>query len=240
MLALWLLSFGAQAGALEQAREQLLADSRLQDAGLELQVPEWIEDGAFVPVTVRLSGAQVPVELLLLRVGEPDPRIARVVVYVQRETLELSTRVRLPQSQAVEVVARDAGGRSWQASQAVNVAGSSCLVPASSDPLARLGQTQAWRREQGGAVELVSLLRHPMETGRREDHAGKPLPRRLLQSISITVDGQPSVWVEPYEGLSANPYWRLLLPVDAGRVSLRWTDADGQSYHHQLDAPSAR
>lgn len=235
LLICLLLAHGlAGAEVLPAERQRLLEGGQPQPTGLALDAPEWIEDGAFVPLTVRLEGAQPPVRLVLLRLAEDEPRIARIQVEVRHEPLELSTRVRLPQSQTVEVIARDANGRTWRASTKVRVAGSSCLAPAPARSADQPGSTRAWLREQGDSVELVSLLRHPMETGRRTSLDGQLLPRRLLQGLSLESAGEPWLLVEPFEGLAANPYWRLLLPAGAAKLEMRWLDADGSEYRHRL------
>ncbi|MFC3607376.1 thiosulfate oxidation carrier protein SoxY [Stutzerimonas tarimensis] len=212
----------------------MLREGRLQASGLNLEAPEWVEDGAFVPVTVRLEGARAPLRLALLRNGEDDPRVARVGLLEWREPLEFSTRVRLSGSQDIEVVARDADGRVWQVSRPVRVAGSSCLAAPSGYPLAELGLTRAWLRSREAGLELVSLLRHPMESGRRLDAAGQPLPKRLLQRLTLIRDGETLLEVEPFEGLSANPYWRVLLAPGSAELEMRWSDADGSLYLHRL------
>lgn len=231
LAALLLVCLPLRAGVLEQERERLLGGVAPRTEGLHVEVPGWVEDGAFVPLTLRLEGARSPVRLVLLRQAEPDPRIARLQLYFDASSLELSTRVRLPQSQAVEVIARDAEGRVWRAVRPVRVAGSSCLSPPDGNPLAGLGQARAWLRPQGEGLELVSLLRHPMESGRREDATGNLLPRRLLQHMTLSRGGEPLLDIEPFEGLAANPYWRLLLDKAPGALEIVWTDADGQRYH---------
>lgn len=210
--------------------------SQVERAGLDLDAPEWVEDGAFVPLTVHLRGAVAPVTLHLLRDGEPDRRIAEVTVHQWREPLELSTRVRLPQSQSLRVLARDGAGRRWEAAHAVRVAGSSCLAPPNGNPLEGLGEVRAWLRGQGGGLELVSLLRHPMESGRRKDLEGRLLPRYLASRLEILRAGQPVLEATPYEGLAANPYWRLLVD-DGAPLAVRWVDRDGQRYEAQAPVP---
>lgn len=217
---------------------RLLAGANVQTQGLTLELPDWQEDGAFVPLTLHLQGAQPPVQLSLLRSGEDEPRIARLQLMAWREPLELSTRVRLPQSQQLIAVARDGRGRVWLAANSVAVLGSSCLSTPMGDPLAGLGQIKAWA-DGDAALELRSLLRHPMETGRRKNAQGQWLPRRLLRSFEVAAGQGDLLRVEPFEGLAANPYWRLMLPLGTGPLELRWRDADGQSYQTSLSQPAA-
>lgn len=217
------------AAGLEQERQALLAGTRPQDAGLRVELAEWVEDGASIPLDLSLAGAEPPVRVSLLRDAEAEPRIARLTLWQWREPLRLGVRLRLPRSQVVEVLARDGRGRSWHLRRGVRVLGSSCLTPPSGDPRAGLGQGRLWLREQDGGLELASLLRHPMETGRRRDGAGRLLPRQLLQGLSIESGGRSVASMELFEGTAANPYLRLLLPAGS-RPQLQWREADGRLY----------
>lgn len=215
---------------------RLLAGGTPQSAGLTMDVPEWVEDGAFVPVTVRLDGAEPPVQLLLLRSAEEDPRIARLRVHAWQPPLRLSTRVRLPQSQALIVAARDAQGRTWHVEQPVAVYGSSCLAPAGTDHLAGLGEIKVWA-EAGDGLELRSLLRHPMESGRRVGPDGALLPRRLLRAVGIGDATGDLLDGELFEGLAANPLLRVVLPPGRLPLQLHWDEADGQRHQAQWPSP---
>lgn len=237
-VALVLFASGAIAAptAIEAQANQLLRGGELQASGLALELPEWVEDGAFVPLTLRLAGAKAPLQLLILRSAEPDPRIAQAELRDWQEPLRLSLRVRLPQSQSLEVVARDAAGRTWQVRQPVRVLGSTCLAPVSGDPLARLGETRVWAEEAGG-LELRSLVRHPMETGRRPGADGQLLTERLLRLIEIG-DGQGALLrLQPFEGMAANPLLRVVLPAQRQPLQLRWLDADGAQYRAHWPNP---
>jgi len=238
LAALALLSFSAIAAppTVEAQLDALLTGGVLQASGLSLELPEWVEDGAFVPLTLQLAGARPPVQLLILRSAEPDPRIAQAELIDWQEPLRLSLRVRLPQSQALEVVARDAAGRTWQARQPVRVLGSTCLAPVSSDPLARLGEIRVWA-EQTDGLELRSLIRHPMETGRRPGADGQLLAERLLRLIEIGDEQGALLRLQPFEGMAANPLLRVVLPVSRQPLQLRWLDADGAQYRAHWPIP---
>lgn len=238
LAAVALLASSAIAAPLtvEAQMDTLLGGGDLQTEGLSLELPEWVEDGAFVPLSLQLNGARPPVQLLILRSAEADPRIAQAELLDWQEPLRLSLRVRLPQSQSLEVVARDGIGRTWRASQPVRVLGSTCLAPVSSDPLAHLGETRVWA-EQTDGLELRSLVRHPMETGRRPGADGQLLAKRLLWLIEITDDQGALLRLQPFEGMAANPLLRVVLPAQRQPLQLRWLDADGANYRAQWPNP---
>lgn len=221
-------------GQAQQSVEQWLQGHEVQTQGLSLDVPTWVEDGAFVAIDLTLQDAQPPLSLSLLRSAEDDPRIATLHVQAWDAPLRLSTRVRLPRSQQLIVLARDGRGRVWLAAQAVEVLNSSCLSPSSAQPGSNLGPLQAWLEPQGRGLELRSLLRHPMETGRRPGVDGQLLPRHLPTHFEVSGPHGSLLRIEPFEGLAANPYWRVLLPAGQIPLLLRWVDADGRAFSRQL------
>lgn len=221
-------------GQAQHAVEQWLQGHSVQAQGLTLDVPAWVEDGAFVAVDLRLQGAQPPLSLSLLRSAEADPRIATLQLQAWEAPLRLSTRVRLPRSQQLIVLARDAAGRVWLAVQWVEVLASSCLAPSTTQQGVVPGPLQAWLEPQGRGLELRSLLRHSMETGRRPTVDGQLVPRHLPTRFDINGVHGNLLHIEPFEGLAANPYWRLLLPAGHTPLLLRWVDADGREFSRQV------
>jgi len=218
-----------QANEAESQLAAFLGDRPPCGEGLEVTVAQGVEDGAFVPVDVQLRGARAPLELLILRSGEDDPRIARVRLARWQEPLRLSTRVRLPASQALIVAARDGDGRRWLWRREVSVYASSCAQAPNGDPLAGLGEFRIWG-ERGAELELRALLRHPMETGRRPAGDGRLLARRLLREFRLADDSGELLVLQPFEGLAANPLVRVVLPARTGPLHLRWEAADGSLY----------
>ncbi len=223
------LALPVQANEAESQLAAFLGDRPLRGEGLEVTVAQGVEDGAFVPVDLQLRGARAPLELLILRSGEDDPRIVRVRLMRWQEPLRLSTRVRLPASQALIVAARDGDGRRWLWRREVSVYASSCAQAPNGDPLAGLGEFRVWG-ERGDELELRALLRHPMETGRRPGPDGQMLARRLLREFRLTDDAGELLVLQPFEGLAANPLVRIVLPARDGALRLRWEEADGTFY----------
>jgi predicted secreted protein len=227
------LPLAAWAGKAEKHVEQWLAGKQTEETGLTLDVAPWVEDGAFVSIDLTLIGAVPPVSIRLLRSEEDDPRIANIEVQRWAEPLRLSTRVRLPQTQAVIVLAQDGRGRVWRTQQTVEVLASSCMTPMPASRPANFGQIQAWADGEQ-ELEVRTLLRHPMETGRRPDQAGGVLPRHLPALLKIQGEEGGLLRVEPFEGLSVNPYWRVLLPLNNRALSIQWIDADGRQFNAEL------
>ncbi|WXL24260.1 thiosulfate oxidation carrier complex protein SoxZ [Ectopseudomonas mendocina] len=217
----------------EVLAKQWMAEGIHHNQGLELTLAPWVEDGSFIPLDLVLTGAEPPVSISLLRSEEPDPRIAQITVQEWAEPLRLSTRVRLPQSQSLIVLARDGQGRVWSARQDIEVLASSCMTPMPSARPVNFGQVRVWVDGEHERA-LRTVLHHPMETGRRPDLAGGFLPRHLPTLFEINSAGNNVLRAEPFEGLSVNPYWRLILPARSHAISIRWVDADGSQFSAEL------
>ena len=240
-LVLCLLAFPAYAqtwGSAQAAVDHWLQGRAVQPQGLTLDVPIWVEDGAFVAVDLTLHDAEPPLTLSLLRSGEDEPRIATLELHAWAAPLRLSTRVRLPQSQHLIVLARDGRGRVWLAAQSVDVLASSCLAPLQAGAAATFGQLQAWADGEH-ELELRSLLRHPMETGLRPDEHGQLIPQHLPRLFEVNGVHGNLLRAKPFAGLASNPYWRVLLPKGHGPLHVRWLDADGRAFSRQLSRATA-
>lgn len=222
-------------GTAHPSVERWLQGRALEPQGLTVDVPAWVEDGAFVAVDLTLQDAQPPLTLSLLRSAEDEPRIATLELQAWAAPLRLSTRVRLPQSQQLIVLVRDGRGRSWLAAQSVEVLASSCLSPPQAGASATFGQLQAWADGEH-ELELRSLLRHPMETGLRRDAQGQLIARHLPSLFEINGVHGNLLRAQPFAGLARNPYWRILLPKEHSPLQLRWVDADGREFSRQLES----
>lgn len=213
--------------------EPWLAGRALQSDGLVIEAPQWVEDGAFVPIEISLKGATAPVSLRLLRSAEDEPRIADIQLNTWAEPLRFSTRVRLSHTQKLLLLARDAKGLLWLAEQTVEVLGSSCLDPQPATEPRNTGQIQGWLAGER-ELELRTLLHHPMQTGQRPDLSGALIARHLPKRFMLSTAKAVLLEVEPFAGLSVNPYWRLLLPLTQRPLRVHWVDDDGREYRLEL------
>lgn len=86
-------------------------------------------------------------------------------------------------------------------------------------------------RVRDGAVEVRSLLRHPMATGRGVDPDGQPVPRRFIREVVFRHGGRVVMRAHWGTGIARNPELRFRFrgarPGD--KVSLSWTDNTGAS-----------
>ena len=84
------------------------------------------------------------------------------------------------------------------------------------------------RVKAGEAVEIRTLLQHPMESGHRLDAQGQRLPRSIVRRFEAWFNGELACAVDLHAAIAANPYWVFWLRVEqAGELQLLWQGDDG-------------
>lgn len=81
----------------------------------------------------------------------------------------------------------------------------------------------------GEAFEVRTLVEHRMETGlRRED--GRPVPRDMLASLIVTLDGETVFAADFRNGTAPNPFHVFFLKMHrSGELAATVTDEQGRS-----------
>ena len=83
----------------------------------------------------------------------------------------------------------------------------------------------------GDIVEIKSMISHKMETGlRKNKKTGKPIPRKIINSLVVTFGGKELFSTTLYPSVSANPYVAFNLKVPgSGDVVFTWTEDGGKT-----------
>jgi sulfur-oxidizing protein SoxZ len=82
--------------------------------------------------------------------------------------------------------------------------------------------------KKGDIVEVKALVQHTMESGQRKDSSGKPIPRKILNKFTCTVNGKQVFAADFEPAVSANPYIQFKFRAEeSGPVVLTWVDDDG-------------
>ncbi len=82
--------------------------------------------------------------------------------------------------------------------------------------------------KRGEVVEIKTLILHPMESGRRKDHSGKTIPRKIINKFTCTFNGRPVFTANMEPAIAANPYFQFFAKVEeSGTFKFSWTDDDG-------------
>lgn len=220
---------------LDQAK-QVIGDATAQSSGLNLDLPHVSEDGSAVALTVAvedsLNDGDYVESIHLFATGNPNPEIAVFHFTPLSGRAEVSTRVRLNETQEVVAVARSAEGKVWATSREVRITVSGCLVRGDNVPEAltnpRVNLPNSFTTGEPG--EVRTLINHPMETGLREGNDGEILPRHIIEHFTVSIDGETAFSAELYQAVSANPYLRFYLtPESNGEAQFEWADDRGES-----------
>lgn len=81
----------------------------------------------------------------------------------------------------------------------------------------------------GEAVEIRTLLEHPMETGLRHE-GGRAVPRDMVTRLVVRVNGEVALQAELRNGTAANPFHVFFLRIErTSELDFTWTDERGRS-----------
>ena len=92
--------------------------------------------------------------------------------------------------------------------------------------------TKIRTRTQEGAVEVLVLVTHPMETGMRKDKAsGKAIPAHFIQELTIELNGKLMASASMGIGVSENPLlgFRSKTAKNGDKLKITWKDNMGET-----------
>lgn len=229
----------AQAASAWQQVESVqaaLAGAEPLEQGVLLDLPLVSENGASVPLTVRvdypLSEGERIESIELFAPANPDPQIATFHFTALSGTPEVATRVRLNETQTVVALARLSSGQVLVGEREVRVTTSGCLMVDDTYAAENIFQTRLRAPQSlaaGEAGEVLSIINHPMETGLRQDSSGNTLPKRIIERLEATLDGETVFVADLNRSVSANPFVRFhVAPQASGTLDLRWIEDTGE------------
>lgn len=86
---------------------------------------------------------------------------------------------------------------------------------------------------KGQAIEVKTIVQHPMETGYRRDHRGAVITRDIVKRFVVTYAGAEVFTADMTQGIAANPYFAFhLMAKETGDVVFTWTDEKGAASTH--------
>lgn len=213
-----------------------VGDSLPRSQGITLDLPLVSEDGSAVPMTVTVNSpmrADDYIESIqIFADGNPNPEVVDFFLTPLLGAAEVSSRIRINESQTIWAVARSNTGEVWVTSREVRVTVGGCLMTADDQSTVRLSQPRvavprAFRA--GQPAEVRTLVTHPMETGLRAGPSGELLPRRLIDTLTVKVGTETALEVRMHTAVSANPYMRFFLaPQHADQAEFAWLEDTGE------------
>ncbi len=83
----------------------------------------------------------------------------------------------------------------------------------------------------GDVLDVKALIRHPMETGQREDKStGEKIPADYIETMSVKVNGEQVMQANLSAGVSKNPYLNIKIPGKKGdEIKMTWNSNTGES-----------
>lgn len=82
--------------------------------------------------------------------------------------------------------------------------------------------------KRGDVIEIRTLVRHEMETGHRRDNTGRPVPRDIIHTFTVTYGGEEIFRTELFPGVAANPYIAFTtVALATGDIVFTWIDDRG-------------
>ena len=91
-------------------------------------------------------------------------------------------------------------------------------------------------------VEIKTLIRHPMHSGRMKDADGQTIPRQIINFFSAKFNGKEVFQMDLEPSISTNPYIVFQYKAkESGKFDFEWIDDNGETYSCLLyTSPSPR
>ena len=80
-------------------------------------------------------------------------------------------------------------------------------------------------------IEIKTLIRHPMHSGRMKDADGKTIPRQIINAFSAKFNGNEVFQMQLEPSISTNPYIVFQYKaLESGTFDFEWIDDSGEKY----------
>ena len=80
-------------------------------------------------------------------------------------------------------------------------------------------------------VEIKTLIRHPMHSGRMKDADGQIIPRQIINFFSAKFNGKDVFKMDLEPSISTNPYIVFQYKAkESGTSDFEWIDDSGEKY----------
>ncbi|WP_164730385.1 thiosulfate oxidation carrier protein SoxY [Pelagibacterium montanilacus] len=245
-LALTPLGALAQGGGAWSRVDEALAivgDADPIAEGVVLDLPAVSEDGSTVPLGVSVDRPMQQGEFVkaihIIAPGNPYPLIATFNFTELSGRPEVETRVRLNESQTVIALVELSSGAMLVGERDVRVTVSGCLARADTYDTANLFTTRVRVPESlaaGESGEVLTMINHPQESGLRESMDGGLVPKRLIERMDVTLDGEPVFSADLHRSVSSNPYIKFFMtPQSGGTLDFTWTEDTGETAHESAE-----
>lgn len=122
----------AETNGFERLISEFTNGKAAQEGRIRLDLPEIADDGNAVPMTITVESPMTAesyvTEILVVADGNPRPGVATFHLSPANGVAEVSTRIRLAQTETVTAVAKMNDGSFWRAKKEVKVTVGGCGV----------------------------------------------------------------------------------------------------------------
>jgi Sulphur oxidation protein SoxZ. len=81
-------------------------------------------------------------------------------------------------------------------------------------------------------IEIKTLIRHPMHSGRMKENKGQIIPRQKINSFSAKFKGKEVFQKDLEPSISTNPFMVFQYKVkERGTFDFEWIDENGEKYY---------
>jgi thiosulfate oxidation carrier complex protein SoxZ len=225
----------------EESIMTFLGPGPYETDGIRIEVPDHVDSGNSVPLTVRLVSAMNPEDfprvVHVFAHSNPNPQIVSAWFLPSGGRAAFSTRIRLERSQKITAVAQMSDGRLMRADRDVEITLGACADDSSGsrqDIDAFRPQTRVYAPQHASRGEIISvrsIISHPMETGLRLDDLDNWVSQRIISRFSCSFNGQPLFRARLYPAVSANPFFQFHAQAQSsGVLDFEWYDTQDLSF----------
>ena len=80
-------------------------------------------------------------------------------------------------------------------------------------------------------IEIKTLIRHPMHSGRMKDTEGNTIPKQIINAFSAKFNGQEVFKMDLEASIWTNPYIVFQYKAkESGTFDFEWLDDNGEKY----------
>ncbi len=216
-------------------RETFYADGDvIFDDGVEVILPQDVEDSADVPLAIYLSPELGTVtEIMVVAENNPIQHIARLMPHRSIESLGL--KIRLEMSTAVRAGVKTDDGVWHIGSQWVNVlTPGGCSVPGDwtvdSEGNRMLGDIAVRKYDRDGQERLKFRIVHPMDTGFAVGDDGDLIEAYYVEKVEVTDSDGVVMEVVTRAAMASDPIITVDMPELKQNVQVRARDNKGLEF----------
>lgn len=226
-----------------EVRDAIVEDfgvSDLPDGDIQIDMPEFSDTGKSVPlsftVPCSMQGLDYPEVVAIYAARNPRPRIAKIYFTPFCSEATFATRVRIDSYQDITFVVKMATGEIFKRVRNVDVTYGACESAVANDqfppgwaPSIRIAAPDT--AKAGEAIEIRTIIGHPMETGFRYDSSGLTVPVRIVEQFRCLANDELALSVDLEPAISANPYFAFGLRLEeTTQLRLVWVDTSTDVY----------